>query len=220
MSIDMNFVYDICGNIYINKNEEYYLININNEDNIECEKVLQKNYINTNEDIKIKKINKQNDLHIKSIESAISELNDDNSDDVKDEFNDIYDKYHSYIYNPEQRFYHDEIISDTDDDIDNTNFILKDREIKLFENSNSIIKKINFSFDIPMYEAIIIQGDIGTNNIIFRTEIINDQALYRLTIYTSGIILLNIIGTKIIKFIIDYDSLEITKKIYQNIKIY
>ena len=56
------------------------------------------------------------------------------------------------------------------------------------------------------------------SNIVFRTNIQNDQALYRLTIYTSGIILLNIIGTKITKYIINLDTLEIKKDFYQNIK--
>ena len=219
---DMNFQYDMNGNIYIFKNNDYYFININNEDNIELEKVINKNnIIDTN--IKLKKINKQNDLHIKTIENAIAELDEYDDDEEKYKFNDIYDKYHSYIYNPEQRFYHDENNDyendENDDDFDNTNFAIKERDIQLYANYNSVINKTDFSFDIPLYESLIINGDLGTNNIIFRTEIKNDQALYRLTIYTSGIILLNIIGTKIIKFCIDINTLDITKENYQNIKL-
>jgi hypothetical protein len=56
------------------------------------------------------------------------------------------------------------------------------------------------------------------SNLVFRTNIQNDQALYRLTVYTTGIILLNIIGTKIIKYVINPDTLEIKKDHYQNIK--
>ena len=217
----MNFVYDICGNIYIFKNNEYYLININNDDNIELEKVIHKNYNDDDDVIKLKKINKQNDLHIKSIENAITELNENDDDDEKDTFNDIYDKYNSYIYNPEQRFYHESDNDDDEinDDYDNTNFVIKERDIQLYANYNTIITKTNFSFDIPLYEALIIHGDIGMNNLIFRTEIINDQALYRVTLYTSGIILLNIIGTKIVKFSINPETLTITKENYQIIKI-
>ena len=215
----MNIQYDINGNIYIFKDNDYYFININNEDSIELEKVINKNNI-TDNNIKIKKINRQNDLHIKTIENAIAELDDYDDDEDKDKFNDIYDKYHSYIYNPEQRFYHDETdnsdTNNSDDDHEYTSFVEKDRNIKFYSELNKIIQT-NFSFDIPMYETIIIDGDIGTNNIIFRTEIINDQALYRLTIYTSGIILLNIIGTKIIKFLINKDTLKIIKENYQYI---
>ena len=225
----LNLLYDINGNIYIFKNNEYYFININKEDNIEFDKVININNITNNNidnnidnNIKLKKINKQNDLHIKTIENAIEELDEYDDDDEKDKFNDIYDKYNSYIYNPEQRFYHDENNYDEiDDDYDNTNFTLKERGMQLYTNEyfQNVINQTKFSFDIPIYEGLIIHGDIGTNNIIFRTEIQNDQALYRLTIYTSGIILLNIIGTKIIKFCINKDTLEIKKETYQNIKL-
>jgi hypothetical protein len=56
------------------------------------------------------------------------------------------------------------------------------------------------------------------SNLIFRTQIQNDQALYRLTIYTSGVILLNIIGTKITKYIIDPNTFNIKKDFHKNIK--
>ena len=225
----MNFTYDNNGNIYITKDNNYYMITINKNDDIELEKVLRSNQ-NGEPDISnvllsnqngepnisdLNKINKQNILHIKTIENAIAELDENDDDEEKDKFNDIYDKYNSYIYNPEQRFYQDDDTEQSDDDYDYVNFVEKERQIKLY--SSSIIKQTDFSFDIPIYEILIISGDIGTNNLIFRTKIINDQALYRLTLYTSGVILLNIIGTKIIKFIINQDTLEISKDHYQNI---
>ena len=213
----MNLVYDVNGNIYISKNDEYYLININKNDDIELEKIINK--YNDNTKIELKKINKQNSLHIKTIENAIEELEEYDNDDDKDKFNDIYDKYNSYIYNPEQRFYHDDEKENNEDDYDYTSFVEKDRIIKLYASSASnIINQTDFSFDIPVYESLIIHGDIGMSNLIFRSQIQNDQALYRLTIYTTGIILLNIIGTKITKYIINPDTLEIKKDFYQNIK--
>ena len=213
----MNFVYDVNGNIYISKNDEYYLININKNDDIELEKIINK--YNDNTKIELKKINKQNSLHIKTIENAIEELEEYDNDDDKDKFNDIYDKYNSYIYNPEQRFYHDDEEENNEDDYDYASFVEKERMIKLYASSASnIINQTDFSFDIPVYESLIIHGDIGMSNLIFRSQIQNDQALYRLTIYTTGIILLNIIGTKITKYIINPDTLEIKKDFYQNIK--
>jgi hypothetical protein len=218
----MNFVYDINGNIYINKDDEYYLINIDKNDNIELEKVINKN-INTDTQIELNKINKQNALHIKSIENAIEELEEYDDDDEKDKFNDIYDKYNSYIYNPEQRFYYDDDNFSDEEDYDYTTFIGKERTIKLYASDtntsiSNIINKTYFSFDVPIYESLIIQGDIGMSNLIFRTQIQNDQALYRLTIYTSGVILLNIIGTKITKYIIDPNTFNIKKDFHKNIK--
>jgi len=217
----MNFVSDTNGNIYVSKDDEYYLIGINKTDDIEFEKVINKiNKINIEENkISEQKINKQNSLHIKSIENAIQELEENDDDEEKDKFNDIYDKYNSYIYNPEQRFYHDEQNNDEeyDEDYDYTSFNEIERSIKLYTSSKKI-SYVDFIFDIPLYEVLIIDGDIGSTNLVFRTEIQNDQALYRLTIYTKGIILLNIIGTKIVKFIINPNSLEIKKDFHQNIK--
>jgi hypothetical protein len=217
----MNFVSDTNGNIYVSKDDEYYLIGINKTDDIEFEKVINKiNKINVEENkISEQKINKQNSLHIKSIENAIQELEENDDDEEKDKFNDIYDKYNSYIYNPEQRFYHDEQNNDEeyDEDYDYTSFNEIERSIKLYTSSKKI-SYVDFIFDIPLYEVLIIDGDIGSTNLVFRTEIQNDQALYRLTIYTKGIILLNIIGTKIVKFIINPNSLEIKKDFHQNIK--
>lgn len=219
----MNLAYDTNGNIYVFKNADYYLININKDDDIELEKIINKHNVDNTTKIELKKINKQNSLHIKTIENAIEELEEYDNDDDKDKFNDIYDKYNSYIYNPEQRFYHDEdddIDEDIDeDDYDYASFVEKERTIKLYAISTSnIINQTDFSFDIPVYESLVIHGDIGMSNIVFRTNIQNDQALYRLTIYTSGIILLNIIGTKITKYIINLDTLEIKKDFYQDIR--
>ena len=206
--IDKNINNDIDKNINNNIDK-----NINNNIDIDIDK-------NDNNKSMLNKINKQNNLHIKSIENAINELDDYEDDDDKDKFNDIYDKYNSYIYNPEQRFYHcSDDDNDDSDDYDFNGFIEKERKIKLYSDINPHLSQTDFFFDIPMYEALIISGDLGTNNLIFRTEIINDQALYRLTIYTNGIILLNIIGTKIVKFIINPETLEITKEHYQYIKI-
>jgi hypothetical protein len=213
----MNLAHDRNGNIFVFKNDEYYLININKDDDIELEKIINKH--NDNTKIELKKINKQNSLHIKTIENAIEELEEYDNDDDKDKFNDIYNKYNSYIYNPEQRFYHEDDEENEDDDYDYTSFIENERIIKLYASvTSNIINKTDFLFDIPVYESLIIQGDIGTSNLVFRTQIQNDQSLYRLTIYTSGIILLNIIGTKITKYIINPDTLEIKKDFYQNIK--
>ena len=211
----MNFTYDINGNMYITKDDEHYMITINKENNIELEKVLNKNYSNNISNTK--KINKQNALHIKTIENAIDELDEDDNDEDREKFNDIYDKYHTYIYNPEQRFYHDDDPDESEDDHDYVNFAEKERQIKLY--SDNIILQTDFSFDIPIYEALVIYGDIGTNNLVFRSEIVNDQALYRLTFYTSGIVLLNIIGTQIVKFTINLETLEIIKEHYKNIKV-
>jgi hypothetical protein len=206
------FGYDNNGNIYFIKLDEYYRIDINKNDYIELIKLNNINIININK-IEYKKINKQNMLHIKSIENALCELEDITDDDVdeNENFSDIYEQSEDYKYNPEKRYFHSENNEYDSDDMQN------DRSIILYENVNDIINKLDLENDIPSFETLIINGNTKSNDLIFRTEIINDQPLYRITIFTeisqnTAQIILNIIGTKFIKFNINYDTLEIVKQ--------
>jgi len=210
--------YDHNGNLYFLNNNDLYTIDINKDDEIELYKINKQNIEfnqkkTDNTEITYKPINKQNILHIKSIENAIQELNEENNDDEKDKFNDIYDKYNTYLYNPEQRYYHEQNdINETENEnIDNDfDITFYKRKIKFFGTmTENLIKDL--CFDIPTYEILIIDGNEFSNNLIFRTEIINDQALYRITIFTSGTIMFNIIGTKINKYLLNFSNLEINK---------
>jgi len=170
------------------------MFEINKDDNVSLFEINpNKITINlNNEKINNKKINKQNALHIKSVENAINEI-EDMSDEEREQYTDIAEQYDMYKYNPEKRYYKEEIyMIDSDDNID-------ERHIEIYKNQNELIK-ICSEFDIPSFETLIINGNENSSNVIFRTEIINDQPLYRITIYTDGIIYLNIIGTKIISF--------------------
>jgi hypothetical protein len=203
------FGYDNNGNIYFTKLDEYYRIDIDKNDLIELIKLNNINKISSKK-IEYKKINKQNMLHIKSIENALSELEDmtDDDEDEKEKFADIYEQSEDYRYNPEKRYFYSENNEYDSDDIQN------DRSIIIYENVNDIINKLDLDNDIPSFETLIINGNTKSNDLIFRTEIINDQPLYRITIFTdisqnTALILLNIIGTKIIKFNLNYDTLDI-----------
>ena len=187
-----SFAYDDNGNIYLLKDDKIYMFEINKNDNVSLFEINpNKITINlNNEKINNKKINKQNALHIKSVENAINEI-EDMSDEEREQYTDIAEQYDMYKYNPEKRYYKEEIyMIDSDDNID-------ERHIEIYKNQNELIK-ICSEFDIPSFETLIINGNENSSNVIFRTEIINDQPLYRITIYTDGIIYLNIIGTKII----------------------
>lgn len=223
--------YDNNGNIYLLKNDELYTFDITKDDELELYKINKQN-IKFNQDISdyknidYKPIFKQNILHIKSIENAINELTQEDNEDEKDKFNDIYDKYNTYLYNPEQRYYHeqnddikdDEYFKDDEDDEYDSTF--DKRKIKFFGNiNNNLIHDI--CFDIPTYEILIIDGNEFSNNLVFRTELINDHALYRITIFTIGIILFNIIGSHINKYSINIltDNIMINKIETTNIKV-
>lgn len=204
-----NYGYDKNGNIYIIKNNDFYHLDIDKNDEL-CLNKINSNLVHKNSDTDVyKQIHKQNMLHIKTIENALDELEDISDDDEKDKFTDIYEQNNDYKYNPEKKYFHKEINMNELSDEENIN----DRDIIIYQNLNDLTKiNLNIIDDIiPSYESLIIDGNIKSNNLIFRTEIINDQPLYRITIFTDGNILLNIIGTQIKKFKFNYETLEIQK---------
>ena len=197
----MNYLgFDEAGNIYLDKDDKIYMFEIDKDNKITLFEVNQNKITKKSDNNIYKKINKQNALHIKTVENAIEEV-EEMSDEEREQYADIAEEYDLYKYNPEKRYYHDETyIIDSEDNDD-------ERHIQIYDNYNKLIQ-ISSDFDIPSFETLIINGNENSNNLIFRTEIINDQPLYRITIYTTGIILLNIIGTKIVRFVFDYDKLN------------
>jgi hypothetical protein len=193
-SNNYSFGYDQSGNVYIFKDDDVYTFDVSRDYTLELFKV-NKNKIEIKDSKYIcKKINKQNALHIKSIENAIDEI-DEMSDEEQDNFKNIKYTYNEYKYNPEKKYYHsEEYILESDDD---------ERQIQIYNQSDQSIRSIHTDFDIPSYETLIINGNVNSNDLIFRTEIINDQPLYRITIHTSGVIFFNIIGSQIKKIIVE-----------------
>ena len=51
-------------------------------------------------------------------------------------------------------------------------------------------------FGLSNYECIVINGDLSSNNVMFKTDIINDSPSYRIMIYDKHV-KLNIIGSMI-----------------------
>jgi len=202
-----SFGYDNNGNIYVFKDEKIYMFEIDKDDKVSLFEInSNKITINLNiNNITYNKINKQNALHIKSIENAIDEM-EEMSDEEKEQYTDIAEQYDMYKYHPEKRYYKEDVkINNSNDDyLDDEfyDFYDEERHIEIYENNNELIK-ISSEFDIPSFETLIINGDENSTDLIFRTQIINDQPLYRITIYSSGTIYLNIIGTKIVKFVLN-----------------
>lgn len=231
-----NFTFDLNGNIYIEYNNESYMIYINRDDQIDFEKINKKQVIQSNDLIesnsvklntdKYDKIEKKNKLQVKAIESAIEEF-DTNEEFTKLKDDDDYMKqFGDYIYNPELKYY-DEILENNDnetdedydpiiDDIDDREYNFEDNEdnqdnvkyndkykIKIYGD----LKKSKYTFSYSNYEAILIEGDLSSTNVIFRTQ--HQLPSYRLTIFTKGYCILNIIGTKIITF--KFSDLQIEK---------
>jgi len=226
-----NFSFDLNGNIYFEYNNESYMIYINRDDCIGFEKInnnsnkveIKDNSIKLASD-KYDKIDKKNKLQVKAIESAIEEF-DTNEEFTKLKDDDDYmQQFGDYIYNPELKYYDenteindsesdDEEIIENIDDNNNDDVNIKyndDYKIKIYGE----LKKSEYSFSYSNYEAILIDGDLSSTNVIFRTQ--HQLPSYRVTIFTKGYIVLNIIGTKIITF--KYSDLNIEKIHEKNIQ--
>lgn len=216
-----DFTFDSNGNIYFEYNNDSYMIYINRDDQIDFEKINKKEIIQTIDSIesntvklnseKYDKIEKKNKLQVKAIESAIEEF-DTNEEFTKLKDDDDYmQQFGDYIYNPELKYYDEIIENDNDDSDEEDEPILAGIDIREDNEEDNVkyndeykikiygdLKKSKYSFSYSNYEVILIEGDLSSTNVIFRTQ--HQLPSYRLTIFTKGYCILNIIGTKIVTF--------------------
>ena len=204
----MEFEYDTNGNILIKRGETLYMINIDKNDDPSFERIYNKIY---NENLtKSNKIDSNilNKLHSKSMEEAANEIdqNLDLEDFGEDQIQEIADTYNEIKINPEYQSY-----KNYEYELDNECYYNDEpNEFEIFTNE---IKNSNLIYEPPSFETIIYKN----NMVQLRTQLINNQPFYRISIYLKGIIQsegkiqLNIIGTKIKFYTFDLNTLEIKK---------
>jgi hypothetical protein len=202
------FEYDDNGNIYIcdKNNHNIYILNIDSNDDIKLEKIINKIY-NDNETVvsPIKKITTKNDLHMKSMAEAINEINENEFEDYNQEqIEELTNTYNNFVINPEYKYYNDEEIELSDEDCYDDD---EPNKFVFYGNLN----KSKLLYDPAFYESIILDGNQQNSQLYFRTHLYNNQPFYRITFFSNGIINLNIIGTKINTYQINFDNLEIKK---------
>jgi hypothetical protein len=204
MNFQEHFSIDKEGNLYFDDKWIY----INRYDNIDFYQIkLNKNIKKISNDIKTK----EDPLQIKVIEEELKDIKErfvdsDNLDDFGE--NEVM-HFQNYLYNPEFKYIRP-TFNTSDEEIDVAPYIL----------INGNFNKIETEFDISNYEVFIVDS---YNNLLCYTEIVNDNPLYRITIYSNNRIELNIIGTKSILYEIIFDSNnQIQTKVlsiqYQNLK--
>jgi hypothetical protein len=98
-----------------------------------------------------------------------------------------------FINNPETKYVNYIEYEATNED---NSFYIINGEYKLAKN--------NYKFDNSNYEIYFV--DSHTNSTIFYTQIINDNPFYRITVNTDNTVKLNIIGTKIKTFKLNFDD--------------
>ncbi len=204
------FEYDSNGNIFIKKDNEYYMLEINKDDDVCFEKIY--NLIYNNDLVKVNKLdtNILNKLHVKSMEEATNEIdqNLDLEDFSEDQIQEIADTYNEIKINPEYQYYKNESY-----ELDNECY--NDDEPNEFEIFTNTIQNSNLIYEPPFFETILYKQ----NKVELRTQLLNNQPFYRINIHLEGKIQLNIIGTKIKLYTFDMNTLEIKKVDENTIKL-
>ena len=182
------------------------MLGITRDDDIYFEEIVNRieNYGTT------KSINKLetdpiNRLHIKSMEDAINEIdaNLDFEEFTQEEVQEIADVYNEIKINPEYKYYKNDQY-----ELDECYDTNEDNIFEIFNNSDIIINS-NLLYEPPSFETLIYMGE--TQNVVFRTQLTNNQPFYRVNIRDKGCIELNIIGTKIKYYTVDFENVKLKK---------
>lgn len=212
--------HDSKGNIYFTVNDETYTIWIDKKNDITFEKV--KKDIDS-EAVKVKygkidNLTKGLNLKAKVIDEAIEEddheIEDDEEENSRRNYYKLYpeDKY----YNVDHEEFNDEDKSSDDVPICYDAEMLYD-DSNYFESHDGDLNGEYFRFyglcdvsskilPLSIYDTFIYNGDETSNNLVFKSELVNDTSNYRIYIYTLGKIRINIIGSEQKIFNICYDD--------------
>ena len=206
--------YDNNGNLYItNKvSKDIFMFSIDSTDNICLELIKNKIYDDVTFTKSIKKTPKENQLHMNTMKEAINEIDSNDLEEFDEhQLQEISNTYNEFVHNPEYKYYNQEEEEElTDDDCYDDNV---ENKFNFYNVNFNNINKSELIYDPPYYEFLILDGTPLNSQLVFRSQLMNNQSFYRISLYTNGKIELNIIGTKIISYNIDFDTLEIDKDI-------
>jgi len=202
------YFHDMEGNIFLLFNFKYYLITIDNNDNMELLEIENIDIFNDTTGIQkygnIKNTNDKNTntLRKKIIDELDKEKENDDLLSDEDEYDDEYKTKYTYL--PEEKLYFTE---HSDDEIDE----YYEQNCKIYKFGNdAIMKCLNKTLDSPSnYDTLVI--DKNTNIVLFKIESIYGNS-YRILLYRTGEIELNIIGSKKKLFKINIDNSDPNKK--------
>lgn len=196
-SVKLDLSNDINGNMYLKYNDSLFLTYVDNE-NLTFINV-KKDACDEAQEIKYRKIvNISNSIKLKSkaIEEFTKETNDEemSDDEIDPENQDI---IRNNVYFPEDKYYEIEY-SDPDED--------DEPYFSFFGTSNNA----DVTLDEACYDTIIMNGNMTSNMVIFRSKLMNGCQAYRICFYTDGFVRLNLIGSKLRTFKLVFD--DITKE--------
>jgi hypothetical protein len=194
--------HDVNGNVYITDDKDLYVFIIGHLDVLMLMKVDPKRF-ELNKSITHKKIEHTNSkygLKTKIIDDIIEDQSDD---DIEEDEQEI---IREYTYKPDDKFCSIAYSSEDDDVYDEPYF-----------NFYGMCDESEVQMETSIYETVTISGGLSSQQVIFKSVIVNDSLSYRISIYTDGFIKFNIIGSKIKTYKIEKLDSVVLVNMYENI---
>lgn len=212
-TITVELYYDNNGNIFMKLKDTWYWLTIdknNNLDFVEIDYDALTPVASTHQLIKkkIKHVYTTDSLKAKAKQNLFDELEEHDSDD--DGGDEEYRMYKDNLkYYPEEKHYYfapeEEIETE---DLDEQIFYVSSL------TDEPCIKKLDRQFDsMSLYDTFVIDSAKGNSNIIFTLES-NEKSAYRITIHSTNLFILNIVGSAIKHYSLCFNdaSLPVFKK--------
>lgn len=232
-TIDVTVHHDVCGNIFLKFKNSFYCLSIDQHDNIEFVEFFNFTSLpNNNDKINYSKI--INTFEKKSLKGKlIKELDEQEYDEEVDEIENeghYITKYKSY---PEEKLYVSDNKQENDSNNESSNAVKLDDEYieEYYEpyykfskyGEKAIVTCLEKSLeDMAIYDTFILNDNTSYVYLTLQSE---EKSNYRVSILTTGIFILNIVGSKIktyelFYFVNNQNEIEIgTKLIKTNMSL-
>lgn len=202
--VECEFYHDVSGNLYMKIQNKYFVLMISASDDIEWIEVDNYENLPTVENSiiysDIKNTYEKNSLKGK-VTSELDEQNNNEDDEYVDEDGYIQNKHKVY---PEEKLYTKEENNDENVDEDYEQFELQNHyKFSKFGNE-AIIKCLDRSLEVlANYDTFIMNNN--TSYVLTTLQAI-EKSEYRVSLFVSGKMLLNVVGTKLNTYDLYYEN--------------
>jgi hypothetical protein len=202
ITIDSTLYHDIHGNLYLKIEDKYFVLLISVNDDLEWIEINDYNsLVKVNAKIEytqIKNTYEKNSLKGKIVKDLEDENYDEDEDEIENEGHFV-NKYKSY---PEDKLYTTEFKEDVNDDEDIDIYDIPMYNFSKFGDS-SIIKCLDRTLNSPSnYDSFVMNGN--TSYVLSALQS-KEKSSYRVSVFVTGKILLNIVGSKLKAFDLQFD---------------
>jgi hypothetical protein len=201
-SITVELCHDDTGNIFLKLKDTWYWLTINRDDNLDFVEIdydaLLPSITCQPTKKKIKHVHTTDSLKAKAKQNFMEEIEEHDSDDDDD------DEYRLYKDNlkfyPEEKHYYFASDDLEIDELDDQVFYVSSL------TDEPCVRKLDRQFDAPsLYDTFVIDSAKGNSNIIFTLES-NEKSAYRVTIHSTNLFVLNIVGSAVKHYSLCFDD--------------